>query len=130
MAGARISRRKIAAYYADQLLAGKKTIARELAAFLTETGRAREVELVVRDIEAALADRGVLLAEVASSRTLSDDAVKEVQACLKKTTNATEIHLRKTVDPTLLGGVRIATPGRELDGTVRHRLNQLRASKI
>lgn len=130
MAGARMSRRKIAAYYADQLVAGNKHIAKELAAFLVETRRVREVELVIRDIEAALSERGILLADIASSRKLSADATKEIQNYLKKTTNAKTIHLRETVNPDLLGGVRIAVPGHELDASLRARLNQLKASKI
>jgi len=130
MAGSRLSRRKIAAVYADELLAGKKNIAKKLAAFLIETRRERELDLIVRDIEASLAERGTLLADITSSRKLSREAMKEIQTYLKKTTDATTLHLRETVDPSLLGGVRIGVPGKELDATLRHRLNQLKASKI
>lgn len=130
MAGTRISRRKIAAYYADQLLSGRQTVAKELAAFLVDTRRVRELELIVRDIEAALAGRGILLADVASSRKLSSAAEKEVKDYLKKATGAKTTHLRQSVDSELLGGVRVTIPGSELDATLRHRLNQLKASKI
>lgn len=127
---ARLSRRKIAAHYAEQLRLGNKKTPKELAAYLIETGRVRELDLIVRDIEAALVERGVLLADIASARELSSSAVKEITAYLKSQTNASDIHLRTTVDPDLLGGVRITTPGGELDATLRHRLNQLKASKI
>lgn len=130
MAGSRLSRRKIAALYADELLAGKKNIAKKLAAFLIETRRERELDLIVRDIESSLAERGTLLANVTSSRKLGSDAVKEIQAYLKKTTGAKTIYLRESIDPSLLGGVRIGVPGKELDATLKHRLNQLKASKI
>lgn len=126
----RLSRRKIAAYYADQLVAGKKSAPQELAAYLVETGRIRELELIVRDVEAALADRGVLLADVASSRELGEATTKTLKAYLQATTKAATIHLRESVDPDLLGGVRISIPGSEMDATLRHRLNQLKASKI
>lgn len=126
----RLSRRKIAAYYAQQLVAGNSGVAKQLAAYLIETRRVREADLIVRDIESALADRGVLLAGVASSRSLSDTAVKQVTAYLTAKTGASKVHLRQTVEPELLGGVRITTPGGELDATLRHRLNQLKASKI
>jgi F-type H+-transporting ATPase subunit delta len=129
MAG-RPSRRKIAAYYAERLLAGKKSAPKELAAYLVDSGRVRELDLIVRDIEAALADRGVLVADVASSRKLGSDATKQVKAYLKLATKATTIELRETVDPDLLGGVRIGIPGKEMDATLRSRLNQLKASKI
>jgi len=125
----RISRRKIAAYYADELLAGRD-ITRQLAAYLAESRRIREADLIIRDIETALADRGVLVADVASSRELSSASKSAIESYLKQATNATKVQLRESVDRTLLGGVRIATAGRELDATVRHRINQLKASKV
>lgn len=126
----RLSRRKIAAYFADRLLEGKKTAVNELASYLVESGRERELDLIVRDIEAALAERGVLLADVASSNKLTTDVKKDIESYLKSVSGAKEIHLRETVDPALIGGVRVTTPDSELDATLRHRLNQLKASKI
>lgn len=125
----RISRRKIAAYYADELLAGRD-ITNALAAYLVDSRRTREAELIVRDIEMALAERGVLVADVASCRTLSPQAKAAVQAYLTQVTSASQVQLRESVDSTLLGGVRIAAAGRELDATLRNRLNLLKASKI
>lgn len=129
MAGARLSRRKIAAYFADEIIAGRD-VTKQLAAYLVESKRAREATLVVRDIEAALAARGVLLADVASSRDLTADTEKTIVEYLKSSTGAAKVTLRSQVDPYLLGGVRIDTPGQRLDQTLRHRLNQLTASKI
>lgn len=127
---ARASRRKIASEVAELLLAGKKDAVKQLAAYLVHTGRERELDLVVRDVEAALADRGILLADVASSRKLSSEAAREIRVYLKQKTGAATIQLRETVDPQLLGGVRVSIPGSELDGTLRHTLNQLKASKV
>ena len=129
MAGARLSRRKIAAYFADELIAGRD-ITKQLAAYMVEAKRTREAILVVRDIESALAERGVLLADIASSRTLTADTEHTITEYLKGATGAKKIHLRPEVDESLLGGVRIETPGSRLDNTIRHRLNQLTASKI
>jgi len=129
MAGARLSRRKIAAYFADELIAGRSVV-KPLAAYLVETKRTREATLVLRDIETALADRGILLADVSTSRALAADTEKMITDYLKNTTGATDVHIRPHVDPYLLGGVRIDTPNERLDTTLRHRLNQLTASKI
>jgi F-type H+-transporting ATPase subunit delta len=125
----RLSRRKIASYYAEQLLEGKD-IRKELAAYLVESGRTREYELIARDIEAALAERGVLVADIASSTALSSETRSTIESYLRSTMSAKTIHLRETVDPTLIGGVKASVPGRELDATVKHALNQLKASKI
>ncbi len=129
MAQARIPRRKIAVYFAGELLKGKD-ITKQLAAYLVESKRTKEVSLLVRDIEAALLDRGVLYADVASSHKLSDDTLKSVTSYLQKSTSAKEVHLRTSIDETLLGGVKIDTPDRQLDNTIRHKLNQLTASKL
>lgn len=129
MATAKLSRRKIAAYFADELTKGRD-VTKPLAAYLIEAKRIREADLVVRDIEAALADRGILLADVASSRELAAETKQAVTAFLKQTTGAKDVHIRSHVDPYLLGGVRIDTPGNRLDKTLRARLNQLTASKI
>ena len=125
----KISRRKIAAYVADELVAGRSAL-RQLAAYLVDSGRIREAELIVRDIEVALADRGIVVADIASSRDLASDTQAEITRYLQDTTGAQTIQLRQTVDPDLLGGIRIDTPGSRLDTTLRHRLNQLTASKI
>lgn len=129
MAGVKLSRRKIAAHLADELIAGRP-VAKQLAAYLVESRRVREATLMVRDIESALADRGVLLADVSTSRELAHDTKKEITDYLKQVSGASSVELRSHVDPYLLGGVRIDTPGSRLDKTLRHRLNQLTASKI
>lgn len=130
MAGAWLSRRKIAAYFADELIAGRDGVAKQLASYLIETKRTREATLIARDIESALAERGVLLADVSTARELGTDTKTAITAYLKQTTGAKDVHIRPHVDPYLLGGVRIDTPGERLDTTLRHRLNQLTASKI
>lgn len=129
MAGAKLSRRKIAAYFADELVAGRN-ITQSLAAYLVEAKRVREADLVVRDIEAALLERGVLLADISTAHELAGDTRAALTDYLKQTTGAQAVTVRPHVDPYLLGGVRIDTPGTRLDKTLRHRLNQLTASKI
>jgi F0F1-type ATP synthase delta subunit len=129
MAGTRLARRKIAAYFADELIAGRNVSA-QLAAHLVETKRTRELILIVRDIESALAERGVLVADVASSHELVADTEKTIISYLKDKASAREVHIRPHVDPHLLGGVRVDIPGERLDTTLRHRLNQLTATKL
>lgn len=126
----RLSRRKIASYYADELLAGRKDVATRLAAYLIDARRQRELQLIVRDIQAALAERGVLVAEVATSRKLTDEARTAVTAFLKASQSVKDVRLEESVDPELLGGVRISVPGAELDGTLRRKLTLLKSTKV
>ena len=87
MAGVKLSRRKIAAHLADELVAGRP-IAKQLAAYLVETRRTREATLMVRDIESALADRGVLLADVSTSRELATDTKAGIRRIKRRITIA------------------------------------------
>ncbi len=94
----RLSRRKISAYLADELIAGKKDVADRLAAFLLDTRRMRELPLIVRDIEDALAARGVVIADIDSAYTLSADATKQLESFIKDKTNAKQVHFRTAID--------------------------------
>jgi F-type H+-transporting ATPase subunit delta len=124
----RISRRKIADFVADKITHGTATadILREVAAYLVMTRRVREQELLVRDIEEALAIRGIVVADVASAYPLSDVIKKEIGTLV----GADSLQLRTSVDASLLGGVRIDIPGKRYDGTIRHKLNALKAKQL
>lgn len=126
----RLSRRKLAAFVAAELLADNQKALRILAAYLVESGRTREAELVVRDIEDALASRGVVVAEATAARSLSAETAKAIKAFLSGRYNASEVLLETHVDPTVIGGVRIATPDAEFDSTIRHKLTLLRAKRV
>lgn len=121
----RISRRKIAEYAAERLLNGEKTsaVVKEIAAFLLETRRTREGKLIVRDIELALAQRGVVVASVTSAFPLTDALKTEIS----KLVGGKELVLRATVDPSVLGGIRLTTPGKRLDATLRRKIQSLKA---
>lgn len=124
----RLSRRKIALYVADKLETGAKLseIIKEAAAYLVETRRTRELDLLVRDIEGELANRGIVVANVTTMRPLSDELKKQVG----KMVDAKDLHLRETIDPTILGGIRIDMPGKRFDGTLRRKLTALKAKQI
>jgi len=126
---ARLSRRKIAIFVTNKLLAGNHQaleVMRELAAYLVTERRTRELDLIVRDIEEMLAESGVVVADVASARPLSEAMKTEVAAML----GASSVQLRESVDEALLGGIRIDTPGKRFDGTIRHKLTALRAKQL
>lgn len=124
----RLSRRKLALYAAEKLAKGEKKqhVIRELAAHLTDTGRQNEAELLVRDIEAALAERGIVVADVTSAHPLSEAMKKDIATLV----GAKHIQFRETVDPAVLGGVRVSVPGQRFDGTVRRKLTLLKAKQL
>ena len=76
-----MSRRKLAKYAAEQLLAGNDAVLEEIAGFLVHEKHEREVELLARDIEVELAKRGTVVATVESATPLDEatkDAVKRL----------------------------------------------------
>ena len=76
-----VSRRKLAKYAAEQLLAGNDAVLEEIAGFLIYEKHEREVELLARDIEVELAERGTVVATVESARALdaaTKDAIKRM----------------------------------------------------
>jgi F0F1-type ATP synthase delta subunit len=127
MAG-RISRRKIAAYVADKLVAGvaPKSVLKEAAAYLLEMRRTREGVLLVRDIEDIMASRGVVVADVTTAHPLTETLRREIRTMV----GAKTLQLRETVDPTVFGGVRIDLPGERFDGTIQRKLTALRAKQL
>jgi len=124
----RVSRHKMALFVADKLIAGipAKHALQEVAAYLLETRRIREVDLVVRDIEDALEERGIVVADITSATPLDDSIRTEI----RKMVGASSLQLRESVDATVLGGVRIDTPSKRFDGTIRRKLIELRAKQL
>ena len=124
----RLSRRKIASYAIDRLDGGAEpaAVVKEMAAFLVETRRTRELDLLIRDIEGELALRGTVIADVTSAYPLADEMKKRIAELV----NAKHLQLRETVDPSVLGGVRVEVPGGRFDGTIKHRLAVLKAKQI
>ncbi len=129
MAG-KISRRTLARHAATRLAEGDKAVVPQLAAYLVETGRTSELDLIVRDIEDVLKEEGIVVAEVASARQLTDATVRAISSYLQHKYSADEVQLRQRVDPSLMGGIQVRTADAELDTTIRRKLTTLKKAKL
>ena len=125
MAG-RLSRRALATFVAKELLAGNDQIIDWLAALLIEERREREADLLVRDIESILADSGQMIVRVDTARPLDVAIKKEIESMFDQH----EVHIKETVRPELIGGVKITTPTQSLDRTIAKKLEMLRTAEI
>jgi F0F1-type ATP synthase delta subunit len=125
---ARISRRKLASYVVSEIERGISVTSAlaEVAAYLVDSHRNREYELLVRDIEDVLAEHGTVVADVTTAHPLSITLRTEIITLL----NAKNTELREIVDSNVIGGIRIDIPGQRYDGTIRRKLNALRAQKL
>lgn len=124
----KLSRRAIATYVGDQLLTGTKptVIVEQLAAYLIDTRRTKELHLIVRDVKTYLADKGYVAGTVTTAFDLSTETQKAIEAFARTASGAKHVTLDTVTDPSVLGGVKINLPGYELDATVARQLTNLR----
>lgn len=127
----KIARRKLATYFVSQLEAGvpAKKLAEQAVAYLIEEQQVGQLELLIRDIEQAAAQRGVVVAHVESAQPLGSEAAKQISDFVKAAENAREVIITETeTNPELIGGVIVRTPNSVFDGSVRAKLRQLQAT--
>jgi F-type H+-transporting ATPase subunit delta len=101
---------------------------RNLVALLIRRGRFDELSLVVRELRRLDARRrGLLEATVTSAAPLDEEERAALAARLRAMTGQ-DVETQERIDPTLLGGIQIRMGDRLMDGSVRGRLERLRAS--
>ena len=124
----KLSRRKLAQYVADRSNSTKELskAVEHVAAYLVDSRRTREANLVVRAIEDELAARGSVVATVTTARPLDATLRKSIESLI----DAKTISIREEVDPEVIGGVRIETPGSKLDATIQTKLLALSRAKL
>jgi ATP synthase F1 delta subunit len=125
----RLSRRALAKYAADQISAGKTAseVAQHLAGVMVESGRSSEVDFLIGDIGWELERRGELVsAKVVSASELSREVETALKSQIKKTLKAEQVLLKKVIDKTTIGGIRVETAGKVWDETVSKKLTDLR----
>jgi F-type H+-transporting ATPase subunit delta len=75
------------------------------------------------------AHRRVFSADVVSATPLAAEQRTAIVRAVQEATG-TGVETRETVDPSVLGGVRVTVAGRTYDGTVRQRLRALRETLV
>lgn len=99
-----------------------------LVAMLVGTGRIRELSSIVghlRDRTASLGSKAI--AEVRSAVPLTDDQKSRLAASIKAS-QGLDVDIVVIVDPSVLGGIVTQIGDTVIDGSVRHRLAQLKES--
>jgi len=113
----------------QDLLEGKASdVTVALVSLVVGLGRARELPAIVNrllELTASSGDRHI--AEVRSAVELTDDQKTRLAASLKASTGK-EVDIIVVVDPSVLGGIVTQIGDTVIDGSVRHRLAQLRES--
>ncbi len=97
-----------------------------LLKMMISRGHAREIGNMISLFRELLRDhRGESTARVISAVALTDTQKQALQQKLEKMFSRKMV-LECRVDPALLGGIRVETEGRVLDGTLQSRLQQIK----
>lgn len=101
-------------------------ISKAFASFVVGIGRATELPAVVdRFVELAASSREREVAEVRSAVPLSDTQLERLAAALRTATGK-QVEVKVIVDEKVLGGLVAQIGDVVIDGSVRHRLEQLK----
>lgn len=111
----------------EDLLSGRASpVTTALVSFVVGAGRGRDLPAIIdKLVEQAAEERSEEVAEVRSAIALTDDQRTRLAAGLSRATGK-KVSVKVVVDPSVMGGI-VATVGDVvIDGSVRHRLDQLK----
>jgi F-type H+-transporting ATPase subunit delta len=111
----------------EELLSGRALpTTAAIASFVVGIGRGHDLPAIVqRFVELAAAQREHEVAEVRSAVPLDDGQQRRLAEALGRATGK-RIEVKVVVDPAVLGGLVARIGDTVIDGTVRHRLEQLK----
>lgn len=97
-----------------------------LVSFVVAAGRARELpDVIASVVERAASARKHVVAEVRSAIPLDADQQRRLAEALSAGLGK-QVDVKVVVDPSVLGGISARVGDLVIDGTVRHRLEQLK----
>ncbi len=111
----------------EDLLGGRAApITTALVSFVVAAGRSRDLPAIIdKLVERAAAERQQEVAEVRATIPLDAATIERLAAALSTATGKS-VTVKVIVDPTIMGGVIARIGDTVLDGSVRHRLDQLK----
>lgn len=97
-----------------------------LLGFIVTQGRARQLPQILEQVSQLAADaRQMVVAEVRTAVPLDEKQQADLAASLSKATNK-RVTVKVIVDPSVLGGVVAKVGDTVIDGSIKHRLDQLK----
>ncbi len=111
----------------DELLENRALpITRAIATFVVGAGRGHDLPAIVNQfVELAAQTREHAVAEVRSAVPLDESQRQRIEAALSRATGK-QVEVKVIVDESVLGGIVATVGDTVIDGTVRHRLDQLK----
>ncbi len=111
----------------EDLLGGRAApITTALVSFVVAAGRSRDLPAIIdKLVERAAAERQQEVAEVRAAIPLDAATIERLAAALSTATGKS-VTVKVIVDPSIMGGAIARIGDTVLDGSVRHRLDQLK----
>lgn len=112
----------------EDLLGGRASATTtQLISFVVGSGRGRDLPAIIgKLVERAATSKSKAVAEVRSAVALTDDQKTRLAAALANATGQA-VEVKNIVDPSVLGGLIAQVGDQVIDGSVRTRLDQLKA---
>ena len=113
----------------ETLLGGEASpVTASLVSFVVGSGRGRQLpDIIDRLVARAAEAKNKVVAEVRTTVPLTDDQKARLADALGKATGKS-VEVKSIIDPSILGGIVSQVGDTVIDGSVRHRLEQLRES--
>jgi F-type H+-transporting ATPase subunit delta len=111
----------------DELLENRALpVTRAIATFVVGAGRGHDLPAIVdRFVDLAAQTREHTVAEVRSAVALDDGQQRRLAEALSRSTGK-QVEVKVIIDESVLGGIVATIGDTVIDGTVRHRLDQLK----
>jgi F0F1-type ATP synthase delta subunit len=125
----KIARSKISNNIASVSLKGKatKSYIKEMAAFLLNERRVKDLDSIMRDVSRDWLNSGVVDVKVTSAFPLSSTAKTDVNKLVKDLyPESKKIIIDNQIDENLVGGLKIELPDQRLDVSIRSKLNKFK----
>jgi F-type H+-transporting ATPase subunit delta len=112
----------------EDLLGGKASATTtQLISFVVGSGRGKDLPAIINKLVArAASSKSKAIAEVRSAIELTDDQKTRLAAALANATGKS-VEVKVIIDPSILGGLVAQIDDQVIDGSVRTRLDQLKA---
>lgn len=104
-----------------------KRLSEMLAAYLVQNRRSGELDSIMREVMRQRETNNGMVEITATSAFKLNDATKKAISTLLGAENTI---INEVINPEMLGGVRLETSEKQLDLTVRNRLNRLKGVKV